>query len=326
MLVNELRQTIEKKKQDELKKIIVEMYKIIPKRIKEDYDIDKIIIECSAVKKEEPVKDIVVLAKEIDWFIECAKKQYYLAPNRIIPKSERSKWRFKVKKYIKDLKTINNPIATKLLMNLYNLLSYGCRYYIFSTDDPFNSAGIVQTELLDLVMSGILKGGMTRDNIKICIDILISSEVDRNTLHSSLISVFIDNLKIIETRELAIELLKEKKIELSNRPPIKGQYLFDGKDYQTIEDINNICEAIFRLYIELYQYDDGISYYIKHYIEKDKEIMYYCLLNILEWYDLKDKWLEVYEKAMTKIDFRDNLKNKYNYVKENDKFKNRIYD
>ena len=43
MLVNELRKEIEKYDKNELKNIIIELYKRIPKNKKEDYNIDEFI-------------------------------------------------------------------------------------------------------------------------------------------------------------------------------------------------------------------------------------------------------------------------------------------
>ena len=41
------------------------------------------------------------------YFLDCAKAGYYSSPNKVIPKKERSNWRFKVKRYYKELtKTI----------------------------------------------------------------------------------------------------------------------------------------------------------------------------------------------------------------------------
>ena len=53
MLVNELKQELKKYKSEEKDKIIVELYKKIPKSIKEDYDIDNFIINLNNINSKE---------------------------------------------------------------------------------------------------------------------------------------------------------------------------------------------------------------------------------------------------------------------------------
>jgi hypothetical protein len=93
MKVPELREKLAKLKKDEIIKLAVEFYKLVPKSKKEDNDLDKLI--------ENPTqpKVSIKISKDIDWneleteinqFISDAKDQYYLAPNKIISKKERS--------------------------------------------------------------------------------------------------------------------------------------------------------------------------------------------------------------------------------------------
>lgn len=323
MKVPELRKEVEKKEKDELINIIVQLYKIVPKEKKEDYNIDYTIIHgITKIQKQEEHVDIEKLSKEIDNFIDLAYDQCYFAPNKIVPKNERPKWRFKVKNYLKLLYADHSPLATKKIIDLYNVLSYACNYWIFSSDNPYRSIGVVQAEMLDKVFKAILYYGLNDDNIKTCIEVLINSNVDRETIHSQLICIFINNLTTDTSKKIAIELLKQMKNELYNKPEKDGKSYCGGKTFQTMEKINNICEAVLRLDIELYQYDEGIHYFIKNYIEDNKEVMYYVLLQIIEDYDLKDQWLKVYESADKKVKFRDRLQEKYKYIKENDDFMN----
>ena len=54
MLVKDLRKTLEKYDKKEMTDIIVELYKRLPKKVKEDYDIDKFIEDINnKTKKEE---------------------------------------------------------------------------------------------------------------------------------------------------------------------------------------------------------------------------------------------------------------------------------
>jgi hypothetical protein len=81
---------------------------------------------------------------------------HYYAPNKIVHKNERSKWRFKVKAFVKDLERIqvtpeNVPELARLFEMLFYVLSEACGTYLFSSDDPFGAIGISQTDFLDKV-------------------------------------------------------------------------------------------------------------------------------------------------------------------------------
>ena len=127
MKVNELRETIKKYSEEEKSKIIIELYKRIPKRVKEDYNIDAYIVDANKkVEKESENITIERLEKEVNFFIECAWDDLYVKPNKVIPKSERSKWRFKVKTFYKQLnsflpETIEGKKATDLLKDLFSI-------------------------------------------------------------------------------------------------------------------------------------------------------------------------------------------------------------
>ena len=104
MKVNELREIIKKYKKEEQEKIIVELYKRIPKEKKEEYSIDEFIKNLDVkVEKEDTQISIESLEKEVTYFLQCASNELYAIPNKIIPKNERSKWRFKVKTFYKQL-------------------------------------------------------------------------------------------------------------------------------------------------------------------------------------------------------------------------------
>lgn len=91
MKVNELREVIKKYNETEKDKIIVELYKRIPKYVKEDYSIDDYIVNMnSKVEKENTKPSMETLEKEVKYFIQCANNDLYVRPNKIISKTERS--------------------------------------------------------------------------------------------------------------------------------------------------------------------------------------------------------------------------------------------
>lgn len=81
-----------------------------------------------SVKQEEgSLTDLFV---EIQDFLQDAYHGFYIAPNRIVPKKGRPKWRFKVKRYLKILFEVpsDHPYFSQvviLIHEIYKVLSYG---------------------------------------------------------------------------------------------------------------------------------------------------------------------------------------------------------
>lgn len=340
MLVAELKELLKNYKEEDLRLIILEMYKSMPKKLREEKDIDTLLQDASAymsIGKMGKAKirqiDIEAIKQEIDLFIDHAYNQYYFAPNNVVHKKERPKWRFKVKAYIQDLQGIfvdsaEGSIATELILKLYEMLSYSCGYYIFNTENPFRSVGIEQTSLLEIVIVRCLGNGINQENIKSAINLVINSRVDRETLHSSLIWVLIRNLKTSDSKEIAITQCKQIKKELQEVKQFspKKSWSIENSAYERKEKINNLVELVFRINIELCEFDEAIQYYNKNYIEKDSEITLYVLLRLLWEYELKEFWLKEYDKAQKNgVKPRETLCSIYEYIQENNSLPENFY-
>lgn len=150
MKVQELRNLLGTSERAHLEKAFVECYKQLRKGQKEEIDpILTTILEGKEMNpkaKGSPV-DFAQLEQQINEFIRNANALNYFIPNRTIPKSQRPKWRFLVKNYIKELAKIpadseNHEKSVKLLSDLYGLICEACNVYIFSTEDPFRSIGM----------------------------------------------------------------------------------------------------------------------------------------------------------------------------------------
>ena len=140
MKVQELRDLLKAADRDLLEKAFVESYKHLTKKQKEEAD--QAIADAlsgksvkSTVKKESVNFDELEL--QITEFLENAYAQNYFAPNRIIPKSQRPKWRFMVKNYIKELEKIsvddaNYTRSAKLLTDLYHMLCEAWSFHSFN--------------------------------------------------------------------------------------------------------------------------------------------------------------------------------------------------
>ena len=317
MKVNELREVIKKYKEEEKEKIIVELYKRIPKYVKEDYNIDNYIINLNASTEKTSEKiSIERLEKEVAYFIECASDDLYVRPNKIIPKAERSKWRFKVKTFYKQLNsfpadTEEGKKATNLLVSLFKILSFGTHYLTFSSWNTFGAIQVPQSEFLSNIVQRKLANGITKENLSDCVD-LLNVEYDPQEYHKAILYAFESCLKTTDTKYMAIELLKEQVEQW------KEKYQ-KGDKYKNEEYVNYFTECVVSIYFSLCEYQKGIQYFHEQYIVKrNKEIKEYILLEMLEERELYKEWVLEYESKLGKLDYRESLKEKYK------EFKNKV--
>ena len=326
MLVKEIKEATKEYSRDELMKIITELYKRIPKSRREYYDIDDYIVNLRkyTTKKStenETITDIISLSKELEYFLTCVRNDLYCSPNNIITKTERSKWRFKVKKYYKDLisfkpDTEDGKLATKYLISLFNILSYGTHYLKFSSWNTFGAIGVYQSDFLETIVKRILSTGLTKENMTTCVA-LLDNEYDPNEYHISVLLSFVSCLNTSDLKYAAIEALKEKIISKKEKiQEIKKNRKSSYHDTYDLEEmINYFTETILFIYINLNEIDNGIKYFQKTYLEKDDEVKEYILLDRLEIFEIKDEWIKEYESHIGKIDYRDSLQKQYQELK-----------
>lgn len=313
MKVNELREILKNYNETDKEKIIVELYKRIPKNIKEDYNIDEYIKNINKkIDNKDNKVSIEYLEKEVKYFIECANDDLYVRPNRVIPKNERSKWRFKVKTFYKELNsfiptTEEGRKATDLLGELFEILSFGTNYLTFSSWNTFGAIQVSQSEFLENIVKRKLANGMTRENIKYCVE-LLNAKYDPQEYHRSILNSFESCFKTPDSRYLVIDLLKEQQTKW------KEKYKKD-KNYYNTEYTNYFVECIVDIYFDLHEVKEGVSYFHKEYIESDKEIKEYILLRIMEELEMYKEWVVEYENNIGKINYRDTLKQKYKELK-----------
>ena len=301
--------------------IVVELYKRLPKKVKEDYDIDNYIEDINnKTKKEEKKVSFDDLCKEMRYFLDCAKAGFYASPNKVVPKKERSTWRFKAKRYYKELtKTIPTTDigvkSNKLLIELYELVSRGTNTLVFTNWDTFRALGVNQVEYLDMLYKRILSTGNSINNIKVCIDLLDNCK-DPDILDEFLINIFIDNLRTEESKLTAINLLDKKVVEVKEKIKGLGKKYNYNDMYYLEEDNNLYVETVTRLYFSSFEVDEGIKYYQKNYIHYDSEIKEYILLEILRELELYEDWITEYERVSKKIKLREELTKDYEKIKE----------
>ena len=315
MLVSELKDQIKKYNKNDLEKIIVELYKRVPKSKKEEYDLDDFIKNMDNNKIVKKELDFDSLKKEISYFLECVDNGLYSTPNRIIPKKERSSWRFKVKKYYKELIKIlpnkeNGGMATFLLIELFRRLSTGSNTLLFINWETFKALGVSQDNYYDMIVKRILYNGYSKESLKTCVN-LLSVKKDPYGFSYDMFEVFLENLKTDIMKEDAVELIKNKMIEVKGN--IKEKNTYDT--FYIKELVNDYVKLNTNILISLGEIEKGIDFFRTNYMENDKEMKEYELLTYLEEHNLINEWLKEYELNENKIDFRDSIKIKYQNFK-----------
>lgn len=318
MKVQELRQLLSTSDRGNLEKAFVETYKALRKGQKEEIDLVLTgILQGKAVEKKtvEEAVSFEILEQQITVFLENAYAQNYFAPNRIIPKSQRPKWRFMVKNYIKELEKVplesgDYPKAVKLLTDLYKLICYACNYYLFSTEDPFRSIGWEQSDFFGLLVRKTFAPGYSREDISGLLLMAVTGGLSRESLHIEQEMVLLGELKTSDVKYMAME--EAEKLADERMQQLAGLKKYDDRRYSLEEAVNELCAMVLLLSVRLAEPEKGIEYYFRYSIESNKEITLYRALRLMEWMDEDELWIKVYEYGLKKkIKPRDRLQAVY---------------
>lgn len=322
MKVQDLRNLLSEADRKRMEKAFVECYKAVPKGKKEELDeLIAAIFEGGdekKVSKKENV-DYEALEREINVFVENAYAQNYFVPNRVIPKSQRPKWRFLVKNYIKQLEKVpaENEYSermVKLLRDLYHMLCYGCNYYIFSTDDPFRSVGWEQPKLFLVLVKKTFSTGYSKENIKQMVQDACTGGLSTESLHIENMICLLGELKTSDVKFMAIEAAKELAGELENK--LKALKKYDSGRYYMEEAIDNYCGMVLMISIQLAEKESGTAYFFSTSKESDKEITLYKALDYVDYVGEDETWKWVYEYGVKKkIKPRKSLTEEYERIK-----------
>jgi len=332
--INEVRTLVKKHKREDLEYIIAELYKAIPKQKVIDHDIADLITHPEKMRSQRKTKKPSVrlrpfseIEKETEKFVSNAYNQYYLIPNRVVKKSERSKWRFLVKRLYKELIQYGKQEeyqkqSAELLKKLYEVLTYSCAYTLFTAYDSFDSTGIEQTAFFLSVIDIYHKFQDKPDFISSTIDLIINNSLNRYTLYSDLMNVFLEYMNIPDLLYTTIEKSKEKREILMNTIPVNRNW---STDYKLKEKKNNCTELIFRSYAGLFEFDNALTDFKKYYIEDNNEVKLYVLVRLLMEFDEKDLILNELQEAEKQIKIRQSLIELKNFILQNDYLPEYIY-
>jgi hypothetical protein len=333
MKVAELRALLKGYSEDQLRVVVVEMYKAIPKSVKEDKEIDSILTNPEEMtaprahsRKHEKLPDPGALQEETTRFIEYAYQQYFLSPNTYVSKKERPKWRFTAKRLYKSIITSaeneeNLPIASDLLTKLYTMLCYSCEYTLFSAYDTFESVGIEQSTFFGNVLELKFRHESPPEFVKTAINLIVDHALNRYTLYSDLMEISLHYLRSFDIIELAIAVCDQMLLKTKEAPNKQKKGLSGISDYKRNRKLNNLVEMAFLCYGELQEFDTAIEYFKAHYVENDPEVKLYILLRFLFLFQQEELFIQEYENALKeKTKPRKQLREFYEKVKATGEF------
>lgn len=310
MKVGELRMKLSKLKKDEVIKLAAEFYKLIPKAKRIDADIDALVDHPGGgagkvAKDNNTALSLDEIEQDVKDFLVHAREQYYLAPNRVISKRERPKWRFKVMKWHKELIKLkradkNLEMQASLLSDLYELMCEACGYQYFSAEDPFRSIGIEQTLFYNTVLEVREKAMGKIALVDKGIGLIMDNYLDRETLYSDLMEILIEQLNTPDLKYAAIDKSKQFMKANGFKPGQreKGRFSSSMESFYVQEKHNNLTELIFRLHVHLDEHEEAIQFFKDHHYEHGEEIKLYVLIRMLFDYREKDHIVRELETAI----------------------------
>lgn len=332
MKIQELRDTVKKHKKEDLEFLVSELYKAIPKSKIEENQIDDLIQkpkkEVKSKEKKIKCRSIAEIKEDISYFVSNAKEQNYLCPNRIIPKAQRSKWRFLVKNLFKEVqlaeKNGNSTSACALaLRNLYEVLTYSCDYQLFTAYDTFESVGITQTDFFNQILKYYRASLEVNDFINVSIRIIIDNSLNRYTIYSELMNIFLSYCETPDMKEMVISSAKKILEDVKAEPDKKNSFYSipsrtNEMSYNKKQKINNVVEVIFRAHCLLFEYEKAIKFFRDNSIESSKEILLYVIVRMLFGYQNHEIILKEINRNMD-CKPRENLLKVRDFIVKNNK-------
>ncbi len=306
MKVSEFREIVKNYSKEEADFLLVQLYKLIPRRKVEDYQVDEMLKAPGEylnkkikIGKSGRLRSAEEVETEVLAFIKNVKEGYYKGPNKVIPKRVRSGWRNTVKDFYKDLSILGNISETRklsldLLEELYFLLDQGSLKSLFPTRNTFGAIKLSQMDffvsILEISHLVLDKKEYITRSVKLIMDSLLNNE----TTYTQLIAAFLNTLKIPDNKYLAIETALLQYNELNERMISQSISVSHLK-----LKMNILVEIAFRTYCELGDFEQAIEVWDKRYWSYTREIALFEKINYLLRYKKDKLVLEQINKAIS---------------------------
>ncbi len=314
--------------------LVSEMYKRIPRKVIEEREIDELVrnpereARAGRRRAREPAEppDFETVKWEADEFIDNATRGFYFAPNRVVPKRQRPKWRFVAKRLYRDLLALTQdeeylPQVSDLLTKIYSLLCDGCGRYLFTSDAPFRTMGISQEDFYRSVVAAKRKASSSREWVGAAVQLLADENHDYSTTAGSLAHVLLEFLDTPSLKEEALEQCERFRRDNPVRSRERKRWEDTALRYRIEKRNNRLVELAFMLKVALSEPETAVDYFKAHYLESSKETRLYVLLATLFRYGLRDLWVKEYEAGVRAgVKPRKALEDTYRFIEQTGRF------
>lgn len=145
----------------------------------------------------------------------------------------------------------------------------------------------------------------------------VSGGLSVESLYIEMEIVLLNALKTSDVKYMAIE--EAKKIIEGKENKFAGLKRYDSR-YELENTVNELCSLILLITIELGEAEEGVAYFFAHVREHDKETVLYRALELVEFMEEDQLWLEVYKYGLTrKIKPGERLQAKYEERRKREK-------
>ncbi len=277
MKLAELRAAIERHDAATLREVVVELYRAMPDRLRAAKGVDQLVLEPAAWregKRQRPSPaarlDPVEVLDETAEFVDNASRGYYFAPNRVVPKSARPKWRFVAKRLYRDLLAIGGDPdvgadAAAALGDLLLVLHRAEGVYLFSSTEPFEAIGVASEDFFQSAVRLLRQhqppAAMVERALSLlegCGDLWCPEEE---------IAALLAELTTPDLRELALEAADRRLAKLTAPPAPKGRQQprrSSGEEYARRCVVVTLSTFLLRCACALHEPERGVERYLRH--------------------------------------------------------------
>lgn len=309
MKLRELREQIEDYSAEDLRFLIAELYRCLPSSIRVQRGVDDLLRDPKSAQPNELPSNAqpIELSDAIQQFLEQARAGHYQQPNAVVPERERRSWRFQVNRWFKALSGLSEEskqrrLQKSLLEALYVLLCEGLDIYYFSENTPFRSCHIPQPDFWKQLLLLKWETEAHKDFVQNSFDLLHRCGVSPDTGVAPLLQHWLDSLSTPALRELALEIagdyFKSKALEWS---PTQDDF-WNRTSPKKVRNHNHIVQAAFELQLDLFQPQEAIDLFLKHYLHPSKISTYNKLIQLLFNRRRKDEVEQLLQEAAQQFD------------------------
>lgn len=325
MYLKDLRAVINECTPAELKQIIVELYKTMPKEIKEERDIDAFIhasnksteakitqqrrkqfaaLMNTALVKEKP--KFITVNNQVVKFINNVRSQVYFKANNKISEDTRLNWHVTLKESIQQLQayppeSVHGGAATELLGEIFILLNESYYFNILIVEDAYHSLGLDTLEFYEMIVKRAFHKGATAEAIRYSLNLVIEKHTHPSYTMNPYLAIILEELSGIASRKLALETAES----------MIPRFLTMRAEKNHINSFLAAPEAIFFAYNTLIQfitevqfksgtYEKGVRNFINRSQKIEPSALYSYMLEKLAMHDNSHLFKEIYREAHDK--------------------------